>query len=625
MSTGNKDLPFHPIHEQSGIDEFDVLIAGSGPIGATFARLLVDEGYNVVMIEIGDQDTRVPASHKKNEIEYQKDIDRFVKVIQGALSTVSVPSSTTVVPTMDPAAWTADDPNKMYITHGRNTIQKEYNNLGAEAVTRGVGGMSTHWTCATPEFLKGLERPVIFEEEEKDDEEWKLLYHAAKKLIGTSEHEFDHSIRHNVVLETLRAAYPERVVKPLPLACHRLAEGSPYVQWHAADNVFGDMFTNPDKENAKGKKRGYFQLLTNTRCTRLELKPTNSFQVGLVEVQDLLEARLQPVVSGPIDFYIRAKTYVVAAGAVATPQILANSGFGGTRDYAKHIIPNLGTHIVEQPMTFCQVVLKKNLVNDIGKNLDQKPEWWRKAVEYHLEHYGKIDPLPIPFQDPEPQVTIPATFARPWHTQIHRDAFSYGDVGPLVDSRLVVDLRFFGMQIGVRKNRMVFENSLEDSYGMPQPTFEYLPTDEAALQAHNMMNDMTDVANKLGGYIPGSNPQFMTPGLALHLGGTVRAGQGKDVDVTVANFNSQVWNFTNLYVGGNGVIPTPFGANPTLTSMCLAIRSAHKICQDLAANRFAPALAEDDLFPTPKSWVDWAYNTHNPNYPDHKRKVHKSV
>jgi hypothetical protein len=99
----------------------------------------------------------------------------------------------------------------------------------------------------------------------------------------------------------------------------------------------------------------------------------------------------------------------------------------------------------------------------------------------------------------------------------------------------------------------------------------------------------------------------------------------KDIDMTVATFNSQVWNFTNLYVGGNGVIPTPYGANPTLTSICLAMRSAYKIAQDLAANQFTPALAEDDLSPTPKSWVDWAYNKHDPNYPDHKRKVHKSV
>jgi hypothetical protein len=45
------------------------------------------------------------------------------------------------------------------------------------------------------------------------------------------------------------------------------------------------------------------------------------------------------------------------------------------------------------------------------------------------------------------------------------------------------------MQEGVQKNRIYFENNLDDSYGMPQPTFEYLPTDHAALQAHDMMNE----------------------------------------------------------------------------------------------------------------------------------------
>jgi choline dehydrogenase-like flavoprotein len=50
------------------------------------------------------------------------------------------------------------------------------------------------------------------------------------------------------------------------------------------------------------------------------------------------------------------------------------------------------------------------------------------------------------------------------------------------------------------------------------------------------------------------------PGLALHLGGTTRVGRGEETRDSVADYNSQVWKFDNLYVGGNGLIPTAFGA-----------------------------------------------------------------
>lgn len=43
------------------------------------------------------------------------------------------------------------------------------------------------------------------------------------------------------------------------------------------------------------------------------------------------------------------------------------------------------------------------------------------------------------------QCWIPVSKDRPWHCQIHRDAFAYGDLAPNVDSHLIVDLRWFGI------------------------------------------------------------------------------------------------------------------------------------------------------------------------------------
>ena len=92
----------------------------------------------------------------------------------------------------------------------------------------------------------------------------------------------------------------------------------------------------------------------------------------------------------------------------------------------------LGHYLNDQPMAFCQIVLKHELIKKI------KDKW--SAPD------PKLDPIPIPVDDPIPNVWIPFSYPEhPFHCQIHRDAFPYsilpGNLG--IDHRAIIDLRWF--------------------------------------------------------------------------------------------------------------------------------------------------------------------------------------
>jgi len=203
-------------------------------------------------------------------------------------------------------------------------------------------------------------------------------------------------------------------------------------------------------------------------------------------------------------------------------------------------LPALGRYLTEH--TFCQtkIVLYKDIMDNLHKYIDEDAK--NRVDKYQKNH--PEDPIKIPINELQPQLGIFCSEKYPWHCQIHRDIKGFGNSGPSVDERLIVDLRWFGVIRPRRENRVFFVKDrktgeyLKDRYDMPQPTFEFSLSEDDSKLAGSMMNHMLQVASKLGTFLPGSEPYWSDLGAATHMGGTFR--MGKDFQTSVVDQNSQV-------------------------------------------------------------------------------------
>ncbi|KAK2572631.1 Pyranose 2-oxidase [Acropora cervicornis] len=505
------------------MEEVDVLIVGTGPLGATFARKLYEKGRSIVMIDAGAKLSDIPGWHLKNSYLFQKDINEFTGVISGHLHPLSKPIDHSIEPHLDPGAFHVNPENyKGYVSNNENPEQDIYENLPGASATYGVGGMATHWTAATPREHPTIERSTLF-----TDQEWDDMYTEAETLLKTNQNMFDdtkigqfgggsprgitHFIRNTLVRDTLRSSFPKlkgkkAIPQYLPLAGVRRKDAPEFITWTGSDTIFADDM-----------------LKEMWQCVKL-IYSENDYgtqEVTHVLVRDLLAKK---------DYLIRANT----------------------------------------------VMLLQSVVDSIM----DRPEWKQMVEQYRLTH--PEDPIPIPPDDPLPQCWIPVSENRPWHCQIHRDAFAYGQLKDAVDRRLVVDLRWFGKIEPRYENCVEFSTREEnkDIFGMPQPTFKVKMSKEESATAHTMMADMLVAAKGLGGFLPGAEPTFQPPGSSLHITGTCRMGTS-DKD-SVVDKTSKVWGFSNLYLGTCGVIPTGTACNPTLTAMALAVKACESIPGKLA-------------------------------------------
>lgn len=513
-------------------DEAEVVIVGSGPTGATYARLVTEAcpSARVLLVEAGPAVTDPPGLHMTCVAD-PEERERARVACQGphqyryALSAVSGTAHT---------AARQERERALSKRAGLFPVGGEGGGgLPAAQAACNVGGMGSHWFGACP-------RPG--ESERTDCVPPGTLDEAlavAETLLGVSSTQFAGSafashLERVLAKDLDEGRAPDRTVRPMPMAVTRTADG---VRRAGPDVVLGELLTRPD---------GHFALRPDTLCEKVVV---SGGRVRGVRLRERATGRVTAV---------RAPYVVVAADPLRTPQLLHASGVRP---------PALGRHLNEH----AQVSLLAEVAG-VG----------------HGEQGADAAAMSEP---------TAASVARSGVTWIPHDGDRYPLHGMLVqidpDSvphlagahrprRPLVSVHFYTAQEPRFANRVEFSDTEQDWLGMPAMTIHHTPGTRDREVLAFAEAEAIRLAGLLGGPADGERPWTLPSGSSLHYQGTVRMG-AVDEGTSVCDPTCRVWGVDNLYVAGNGVIPTPTACNPTLTSVAFAVIGARDIARRLGA------------------------------------------
>jgi len=394
--------------------------------------------------------------------------------------------------------------------------------MPAAALSSCVGGMGVHWTCATPR-PNDDERIPFIPAEELDaalDEAERLMH-----VTTLPENPYGSAIK-SLLREHFDGVLPAgRLPDGLPMSAVPQPDGT--IRWGGADTILGSTPVT---------------LRAETIARRL-----------LIDGDRVTGAEVEHLPTGEIEI-IHAKAVVVAANALQTPQLLWASG----------IRPEpLGRYLTEHVLVYSVVALNDEVVK-------------RAGIDVPVKELVK-DPTASTFG-------IPYTAGvHPYRTQVMHMADA---PFPVDESAVGVGAaRYVAMGNGVRKfprpeDRIAFSDTETDGWGMPEASIEYEVTDRERTEVEGAMADLRAVAETIGAFVPGGEPRLMPAGTSLHYKGTVRMGDDAGAE-SVVDTRSRVWGFENLFLGGNGLIPTATVTNPTLTSVALAVLAAGAVAEQL--------------------------------------------
>ncbi|ALX66605.1 GMC oxidoreductase [Microbacterium sp. XT11] len=412
----------------------DVVIVGSGPTGAAYARILSERApdASIAMFEVGPTVSQPPGAHVKN-IADPAERSRAQAASEGPGARGEKVAS----PGAAKAGVRGARPGTFLLEEGFAFEGED--GLPVAAMSSNVGGMAAHWTGACPRpndserigFLPDLDE----------------LLAEGERLLGVTTDAFDAAPFGDLVRDRLSAAVDEgrtaaTRVQRMPLAVHRRDDGR--LVWSGSDVVLGDV----TRENPR------FTLIDESLVT--SVISTDGRATGVV-VRDLRSGA---------EHEVRARFVVVAADALRTPQLLWASGI---RPEA------LGRYLNDQ----AQVVFAARLrgVEPAASDApvtglaEQSGVSWVPFTD-SMPFHGQImqlDASPVPLAEDDP--VVPGS---------------------------IVGLGLFCAKDLRADDRVEFDDAHRDAYGMPAPRIHYTLTAHDREMVERARREIRRLAEAIG-------------------------------------------------------------------------------------------------------------------------------
>lgn len=295
----------------------DLLIVGSGPVGASFARLVAEArpSSSIVMVDLGPQLTDPPGVNVNNLTGEEREQAQLAS--QGPERDRHHSWDSVV-------AGDSPGPGLHFVRAG---------GMAGAAMASCVGGMGAHWTCVTPRPLDSERLPFI------PDRDWDSAIATAERLLCVN-HEIPESASAKVIRSTLSWLFDPilpsgRTVETFPMAVQLDLDGRPY--WTGVNTILA-----PIAHLLSGA--GRFELRSETICRSLLL--SGDRVTGAVLEHRPSSRREQ----------LSARAVVVAADSLRTPQLLWASGI---RPRA------LGRYLMDHPRWGAQVMIDPSLLKGV--------------------------------------------------------------------------------------------------------------------------------------------------------------------------------------------------------------------------------------------------------------------